>query len=149
MGKEELLQGFVTRIFFKSVDIPVNRKSNVSSFRAFKRAGERLQNGITLMIFPEGIIPNNYPPELHPFKNGPFRLAIEQKIPIIPVSSLNTWKILWDDGAKHGSTPGICKIFVHQPIETTHLTVEDTDTLRDNVQNIIRQKIEKYNTHKN
>src|ERR1700761_9360803 len=33
LGKEELLKGFVTRLFFKTVDIPVNRLSKISSFK--------------------------------------------------------------------------------------------------------------------
>src|ERR1700748_3473687 len=73
MGKHELLDGFVTSLYFRTVDIPVNRESKMSSFRAFKKAGDRLQGGQTLVIFPEGRIPSNYPPKLDEFKNGPFR----------------------------------------------------------------------------
>jgi 1-acyl-sn-glycerol-3-phosphate acyltransferase len=140
MGKEELTEGVVTRLFFRTIDIPVNRESKMSSFRAFKKAMEKLESGITMIVFPEGGIADEYPPKLHPFKNGPFRLAIEAKIPIIPVTSLNTWEILWDNGTKYGSRPGICEIFVHQPIETAHLTMDDADNLRDKVYHIIQQK---------
>jgi 1-acyl-sn-glycerol-3-phosphate acyltransferase len=142
MGKEELLEGFVTRLFFQTVDIPVNRESKMSSFRAFKQAAERLADGTTIIIFPEGKIPDDYPPQLHEFKNGPFRLAIELKTPIIPVTSPDTWKVLWDTGIEKGSKPGICNIFVHQPIETSHLTIDDADALRDKVYHIINQKFE-------
>ena len=142
MGKDELLNGFVTGIFFKSVDIPVNRESKMSSFRAFKKAGELLESGTTMIIFPEGTIPPNYPPKLSEFKNGPFRLAIELKIPIIPVTSIDSWKVLWDDGIKYGSRPGICNIFVHRPINTAHLSIEDSDALHDEVHKIINKKFE-------
>jgi 1-acyl-sn-glycerol-3-phosphate acyltransferase len=142
MGKEELLDGFVTKLFFKTIDIPVNRESKMSSFRAFKKASERLQEGMSLIIFPEGKIANDYPPILHEFKNGPFRLAIEFKIPIIPVTSLNTWQMLWDTGLQHGSKPGICNIFVHKPIETAYLTIDDADSLRDEVYSLMQQKFE-------
>lgn len=141
MGKDELLDGFVTGLYFRTVDIPVNRESKMSSFRAFKKAGDRLQGGQTMVIFPEGTIPSTYPPQLADFKNGPFRLAIELKIPIIPITSPDTWKVLWDDGLEHGSRPGICHIFVHKPIETAHLTIDDADALRDRVHNIIERKL--------
>ena len=140
MGKDELLESFVTRLFFQTVDIPVNRESKMSSFRAFKKAAERLTTGTTMIIFPEGKIPDDYPPQLHEFKNGPFRLAIELKIPIIPVTLPDTWKVLWDTGTEKGSKPGICNIFVHQPVETAHLIIDDADALRDKVHNIINQK---------
>jgi len=142
MGKEELTEGLVTSLFFRTVDIPVNRESRMSSFRAFKKAMEKLQGGITMIIFPEGKIPDDYPPQLHAFKNGPFRLAIEAGVPIVPVTSLNTWKLLWDTGTKHGSRPGICNVFIHKPIETKHLTVEDADNLRDEVYRIMKEKFE-------
>jgi len=141
MGKEELLDGFVTGIYFRTVDIPVNRESKMSSFRAFKKTAERLQGGQTAVIFPEGTIPPTYPPKLAEFKNGPFRLAIELKIPIIPVTSLDTWKVLWDNGLEYGSRPGVCHVFVHKPIETANLTIDDADALRDSVHSIIEQKL--------
>ncbi|HEY1023597.1 MAG TPA: lysophospholipid acyltransferase family protein [Sphingobacteriaceae bacterium] len=141
MGKEELLDNPVTALFFRTIDIPVNRESKMSAFRAFKRAEEYLRNGITLVIFPEGKIPNDFPPVLHPFKNGPFRLAIEQKVPIIPVSIKNIWKIMWDDGLKYGSRPGICNICVHSPVATDHLTIDDADTLRDRIFKIIKEGV--------
>ncbi|MGZ3757182.1 MAG: lysophospholipid acyltransferase family protein [Mucilaginibacter sp.] len=141
LGKEELKDGLVTGLFFRSVDIPVNRESNISAFRAFKKAAGKLQHGITMIIFPEGKIGDNYPPTLHTFKNGPFRLAIEQKVPIIPVTTANTWKILWDDGTKYGTKPGVCRFYVHAPIETTHLTLDDTDALRNRVYNIMNEKL--------
>lgn len=95
-----------------------------------------------MIIFPEGKIGDEYPPVLHPFKNGPFKLAIELKIPIIPVSSANTWKKLWDDGTKYGTRPGICSIVVHKPVETCHLTITDVDALRETIFKIIKAKTE-------
>jgi 1-acyl-sn-glycerol-3-phosphate acyltransferase len=142
MGKDELLEGLVTKLFFKTIDIPVNRQSKIGAFRAFKAASERLQQGVTMIIFPEGTIPDIYPPQMIDFKNGPFRLAIEHKAPIIPVTSSNTWKILWDDGSKFGSKPGVCNIFVHEPVETADLTIDDADALRDKVKAIMQQKLQ-------
>ena len=145
MGKEELTEGLVTGLFFRTVDIPVNRESKMSSFRAFKKAMEKLESGVTMIIFPEGKISDDYPPKLHAFKNGPFRLAIEAGVPIVPVTSLNNWKLLWDNGAKYGSKPGVCQIYVHKPIETKDLTVDDADDLRDQVYQIMKEKFDSLN----
>jgi 1-acyl-sn-glycerol-3-phosphate acyltransferase len=142
MGKEELLKGFVTGLYFRTIDIPVNRNSKMASFRAYKKADERLENGMSMVIFPEGTISGNYPPKLVEFKNGPFRLAIEKQVPIIAITALDTWKVLWDDGLKYGSKPGVCHIFVHKPIETMGMTVDDVDGLRDKVYAIMDQKLQ-------
>jgi 1-acyl-sn-glycerol-3-phosphate acyltransferase len=141
IGKEELLSNMVLGFFFRTIDITVNRESKISSFRAFKTAAERLQNGISVVIFAEATIPLDYPPKLSSFKNGAFRLAIEHKIPILPVTSLDTWKVFWNTGAEYGSRPGICNIFVHKPVETANLTLDDADALRDRVHSIIEQKL--------
>ncbi len=144
MGKEELSDEPVTGLFFRTIDVPVNRDSKMSSYRAFKKAIEKLEHGITMIIFPEGKIADDYPPQLEPFKNGPFRLAIESKAPVVPVTILNSWELLWDTGLQYGSRPGICNIFVHKPIETNGMSIEDTDALRDRVYDIIKLKLEEY-----
>lgn len=141
MGKDELLNNPVLGIFFKTIDIAVNRNSKISAFRAFKKAGENLEKGMSLIIFPEGKIDDHYPPKLSEFKNGPFRLAIEKNIPIVPVSIINVWKISWDDGTMYGSKPGICDIYIHKPIDTSGLSYTDTDTLKDEVFNLINSKL--------
>ncbi|MFC3563658.1 lysophospholipid acyltransferase family protein [Pedobacter jamesrossensis] len=141
MGKDELLNNPVLGIFFKTIDISVNRDSKISAFRAFKKAGENLEKGMSLIIFPEGKIDDHYPPKLGEFKNGPFRLAIDKNIPLVPVSITNVWKINWDDGAKHGSKPGICDIYIHKPISTSQLTDADTDGLKEKVFNLIESKL--------
>ena len=141
MGKETLKDGIVTGLFFKTVDIPVNRESKMSSFRAFKAAGEKIKSCTNVIIFPEGGISDEYPPTLGSFKNGPFKLAIDLKVPIIPVSSANTWQMLWDDGTKHGTKPGLCHFYVHKPIDTSNLNADDADALRDKVYGIISKKL--------
>ncbi len=138
MGKEELKHNPLLRIFFETIDITVNRDSKMSAFRSFKKASENVAAGRTLIIFPEGGIEDgNYPPQLLEFKSGAFKLAIKQQVPIVPVTFHNNWRILYDDGLKYGSRPGMLHITVHEPIPTIGLTSEDADKLRNEVFSII------------
>lgn len=139
MGKEELLNNPVTRLFFETIDIPLNRESKFSSFRAFKRADEYLRRGMTVVIYPEGRIPDEYPPKLSSFKHGPFRLAIEHQIPIIPISITDAWKKMWDDGSAYGSRPGICHLYVHAPVDTRGLSVADAESLSNKIHHLIQE----------
>lgn len=141
LGKDELLDNLVTKIYFSTIDIPINRESKISSYRGFKRAQEYLKSGTHVIIFPEGLIASNYPPDLNPFKIGPFRLAIEQNIPILPVTIADNWKLMWDDGTKYGSKPGTSNIYVHEPVDTTNLNINDAEQLRDHVYNLISKKL--------
>jgi 1-acyl-sn-glycerol-3-phosphate acyltransferase len=142
MGKEELLRNPVLKLFFNTIDIPVSRSNNIAAFRAFLQAGQNLEAGRSLIIFPEGgISAESYPPVLTPFKNGPFRLAIEKKIVIVPVTLCDVWKKMWDDGEKYGSSPGICDIYIHKAIPTAHLTLKDTESLKEAVFELINSKL--------
>lgn len=141
MGKIELLENPILKLFFTTIDIPVDRKSIKSSFQSFKKANERIENGMSLVIFPEGKIPDDYPPILDEFKNGPFRMAIENKVAIVPVSFQNIWERMWDDGHKYGTSPGKCFIFVHEKIETQNLSIQDTESLKEKVYQKIKSKL--------
>lgn len=142
MGKEELLKNPVLGIFFRTIDITVSRESKISSFRAFKKAGDNLEKGMSLIIFPEGRIDDTYPPVLQEFKNGPFRLAIEKNIPIVPVSIINAWKLMWDNGIKYGTSPGVVDTYIHAPISTKDLGVDNADALKDEVYKKIKSKLQ-------
>jgi len=139
MGKMELLNNPVTGLFFKTIDIPLNRQSRISAFKAFKRAEDQLRKGRSMAIFPEGHIGEEFPPRLYDFKNGPFKLAIETQAPIIPVVIHNAWKIFWDEAKTFGSRPGIIEVDVLAPIETNGLQLEDADRLRDDVHRLIKK----------
>lgn len=139
MGKNELLKNPVLKLFFETIDIHVNRDSRISAFRAFKLAAERLKDGMSLIIFPEGKIDDDhYPPVLGEFKNGPFRLAIDAKIPIVPVKADNVWKLMWDTGAKYGTRPGSCDIYVYAPVYTENLVPDDAEQLKQTIFDLIQ-----------
>jgi 1-acyl-sn-glycerol-3-phosphate acyltransferase len=123
LGKEELLNNAATKLFFETIDIPLKRDSNISAFRAFKKTEERIKMGMSPVIFPEGKIGMEYPPTLHPFKNGPFKLAIENQIAIVPVTIKN----------KYGCKPGVSHICIHKPIETIGMDVKDDEVLKEMV----------------
>ncbi len=146
LGKEELVKNFITGIYFRTIDIPLNRESKMSAFRAFKKAEESLKDGKNVVIFPEGMISENYPPVLQPFKNGPFKLAIEQGAHILPVTICNNWNLMWDDGKRYGTSPGICDIWVHAPIDTSCLTLTDAEDLKAKVYGVISSQL---NAHQN
>lgn len=142
MGKAELKRIPMFGIFFKRMNISVNRSSIKDSHKAYKRARNDLRKGISLAIFPEATIPA-CSPELGPFKNGAFRLAIEMQVPIVPITFLDNWSIFPDNNENRMVLrPGLSRIVIHEPIPTTGLTEEDANNLRDKVAVIIRNTLE-------
>lgn len=140
MGKIELLRNPVTRIFFKSIDITVDRKSKISAFKAFKKADSLIKEGKSIVIFPEGKIDDEYPPRLHEFKSGPFKLAIDNQVQILPVVIQDAWKLLWDGGERFGSKPGTIHISVLKPIDVTMLS----ENQFNEIQSIVFDKMSTY-----
>lgn len=146
MGKKELLTNPVTGIYFRTIDIPVDRKSKISGYKAFKRAAEYLEKGRSVVIFPEGGISDDYPPTISEFKNGPFRLAVEKGVSILPVVIHNAWELHWDDGSRYGSRPGTVYMDVLAPIDPKKLEnldgeVQSLDRQIQRLQNNTFQKI--------
>jgi 1-acyl-sn-glycerol-3-phosphate acyltransferase len=144
MGKQELDKAPLFRVFFKEMNILVDRSSNVASHRAFMRAGSDIDQGQSVFLFPEGTISSFG--KLRGFKNGAFKLAIEKQVPIVPVTFLNNWKLLQNGGffKAHGR-PGISRIVIHEPITTVGMTEQDLVSLRTKVYEVIQAELEKYN----
>jgi 1-acyl-sn-glycerol-3-phosphate acyltransferase len=143
MAKSELMKIPLFKYFFMGFDIPVTRKSAKDSHKAFMVAGERIDKGISLVIFPEGTIGDEG--KLRPFKNGAFKLAIEKQIPVIPVVNLNNWHFLENGGfLKSNGRPGIPEIIVGDPIETKGMTEKDLDEIKNKVHTFITEQLQKF-----
>lgn len=144
MGKQELDKAPLFRIFFKEMNILVDRSSNIGSHRAFLRAGSDIDKGHSVFLFPEGTISSAG--KLRGFKNGAFKLAIDKQVPIVPVVFLNNWKLLQNGGfLKSHGRPGISKVVVLEPIPTSGMTEQDLVSLRTRVHTLIADELEKYN----
>lgn len=144
MAKQEVEKAPLFRIFFKDMNILVDRKSKISSHRAFIRAGEELKKGNSVFLFPEGGIMSNTG-QLKNFKNGVFKLAIEHQVPVVAITYLNNWRILQTGGfLKVFGNPGIARVVVHPPISTVGMTENDLVSLRTNVHDLMEKDLEKY-----
>ena len=98
VGKASIRKAPLFGFYFKNLHIAVDRDKLKSRAETMKRAGEALDAGSSIIIFPEGGIFTKNPPEMIPFKNGAFRLAKEKQIPIIPVTLSYNHLILPDNG---------------------------------------------------
>jgi 1-acyl-sn-glycerol-3-phosphate acyltransferase len=138
MGKRELGNVPLFLIFFKKMNILVDRKSITDAHKAFVRAGEEIDKGNSIIIFPEGTI-SREAPKMRPFKNGAFKLAIEKQIDIVPITFINVWKRLKDTPFLQGTAgPGITNIVLHKSVSTVGLTNLDVDSLKNKVKEIIQ-----------
>jgi 1-acyl-sn-glycerol-3-phosphate acyltransferase len=84
VGKKELVNIPLFGFFYKRTCILVDRNSPKSRNEVFDRAQKRINQGLSICIFPEGGVPDESI-LLDEFKNGAFRLAIEHQLPIVPM----------------------------------------------------------------
>lgn len=141
MGKVELLKNPVLKLFFQTIDVPVDRSNRIASYRALKKVEENIHKGFSLILYPEGTMSKN-PPEMGEFKAGAFKLAVDTKVPILPISFLNNYKLMKGSGLKYGSRPGIMRAFVHKPIETSNLsTPEELENLSKQIFETLKSKL--------
>lgn len=141
IGKKELAKVPLFGYFYRRTNILVDRASLASKRAVLKEAAKRLENGTGICIFPEGGIPD---PEylLGPFKAGAFKLAIENNIPILPLT--------YPDNKKRfaeffdGGMPGRLRATLHGPIETAHLGEEDISPLMDSCYQLIHDELKSF-----
>lgn len=142
MPKNELEKVPLFNILIRKLNIPVDRKSKVDSYRAFTIAGNYLSKGISIFLFPEGTI-SKAAPQMRPFKNGAFKLAIEKQVPVVPITFKNNWKLLQTGNPLFANgRPGIARAVLHAPIETKGMTLEDVAALNERVQSIIEKELQ-------
>jgi 1-acyl-sn-glycerol-3-phosphate acyltransferase len=141
MAKFELNKAPLFNIFFKDMQISVNRTNIKDAHRAFARASEEIDGGHSVFIFPEGTIGSDNGTLLR-FKNGPFKLAIEKQVPILPITFIGNWKLLQIGGfLKSYGRPGISKAIIHKPISTIGMTPENVVNLREDVFKLISETL--------
>lgn len=142
MAKAELMNWPLFGIFFKrKTDIAVHRSHKKMASQALVEADESIKEGVSVAFFAEGTIPRNTP-QLGAFKNGAFKIAIENQVPILPITFISNWRRMGEplEYTSKGS-PGLCRAVIHDSIETTGLMLDDMIELREKTRNIIHQPL--------
>lgn len=109
----------------KAGHIFVDRANPRAARAAVMEALQRLGNGVGILFFAEGT--RSPDGRLLPFKKGAFRLAIEQQLPVLPVTVSGTRDIL--PARTLRLFPGRGTMTIHAPLETAGLTLGDIDEL--------------------
>lgn len=139
VGKAELSKIPLFGFFYKRVCILVDREDSKSRTAVYRRVQQRLSQGLSICIFPEGGVPNENV-VLDSFKDGAFRMAINHNIPIVPITFLDCkkrfpWRFF-------SGGPGKLRVKVHNFVDTQLLGVEDTSTLREEVRETLLNELE-------
>ena len=113
--------------------VKVRRGNRKQSLKAFNDALDRIKNGFSAVIFPEGT--RSKDGTISEFKKGSHLLAIRSKVPIVPTVIIGTGKIMRK--GNYGVKPGNVKIIFLKPIEIKSLDKNGKDLVLDNVRKMI------------
>lgn len=102
--------------------IAVDRSNREAAVESVRQAIDELNSGLSLMVYPEGT--RSRDGRLLPFKKGPFHLAMDSGIPVVPVTIVGAHEV-WPKG-KLRLTPGLIRVIFHPPVDPhAHASRED------------------------
>jgi 1-acyl-sn-glycerol-3-phosphate acyltransferase len=93
--------------------VPVDRRNRDAGITAVRDAVKAIEQGLNMTIYVEG--KRSFDGKLLPFKKGPFYLAEECKVPIVPVTISGTEEVM--PKARFAIRPGLVTVQFHDPIE--------------------------------
>lgn len=128
------LVGWMMRL---SRDIRLERNDRASGVRAIESCRQRLDQKVSVMIFPEGT--RSASGELAAFKDGAFRLAVDAGVPILPIAIVGTRDALIKHDWRFGSSRAEARVL--EPIATDGLDATDVAALRDRTRTAIATAI--------
>lgn len=95
--------------------IPIDRQNAQAAYSSMEAAVERIKNGASVLIFPEGTR-NSTDDLLLPFKRGSFLLAVKSGVPVVPVAIEGTRDILRKGGFMINPAP--VRVVIGMPIDS-------------------------------
>ncbi len=93
--------------------VPVDRGNRDAGISAVRAAAEVIRSGVNMTIYIEG--KRSFDGKLLPFKKGPFYLAEECHVAVVPVTILGTHYLM--PKGRFAIRPGKATIIFHDPIE--------------------------------
>ena len=101
--------------------IRIDRGGTRDTVRAMNEAAQKIRDGMSLIIFPEGSrSPNG---TIQPFKKGGFTLAIKSGVPVVPIAISGSRDIM--PKGKLSAASGEIRIIIDRPIDTQPFSLKD------------------------
>lgn len=125
----------------RSGHVLVNRKNPGAGI--FKRMQRMARSGASLIIFPEGSRTSDG--SVKKFKGGIFLLAIENGLPVVPVSITGS-RVVMPKG-RLMVCPAVVTVRIHAPIPTIGLSRDDARGLAERVRQIIAEDVQAHAAH--
>jgi HAD superfamily hydrolase (TIGR01490 family) len=119
VAKKELANDPVFGLAFRLAGVAfVDRSGHGDARQALEPAVQRLRDGISVLIAPEGT--RSVTPALGEFKKGAFHMAMQAGVPVVPIVIRNAGELMWRDAVT--IRPGRVDVVVHPAIAVSAWT---------------------------
>lgn len=129
---------------YNKLNITVDRSRLKSRYETMLVCRNAINDGQNLVFFPEGGMLATNPPAMARFKDGAFRLAIEEQVPIVPVTIPFNWKILGEEN-RFLVKWHPCRVIFHEQIPTIGMELDQVELLKEKVFDVIQNELNHYN----
>ena len=116
----------------------IDRSNAKEGIKAITDGAEKIKNGYSMVIFPEGTRSLNS--TMGTMKKGSLKMAFKANAPIVPVTIDGTYSVLEVGNKVTGHT---IKIMFHKPIYTADMPKEEQKNITDIVQGIVQEGLNK------
>ena len=103
----------------------VDRSNSTQAVNSLTAAAERLRGGISLLAYPEGT--RSRDGRILPFKKGPFVLALQAGVPIVPIAIEGSMRCM--PAHLRPFRPGVVRMAIGKPIDTAGMAMDRRDEL--------------------
>ena len=115
VGKKELVKVPIFGTIYKRICVMVDRGSARSRADVYRRCAEKMEEGNSIAIFPEGGVPDDTSIILDEFKDGAFTLSSKHHSPIAVYTFIGLKEMFPFDNAK--GYPGKVKVYFNGILE--------------------------------
>ena len=119
--------------------IMVDKSGPKAIHRTYEQARQVLQNGVSLVVFPEGA--RSFTGHMGKFRRGAFQLADELQLPVVPVTIDGSFDVLPRQKGINFVTWHPLRLVIHAPILPETQGPENIQRILEQSYNIIMQDL--------
>ncbi len=112
--------------------VPIDRANRSRAMVSLRKAGQRVKSGLPVLVFPEGTRAKS---GILPFKKGGFRLALANKLDIVPITLVNSQQLCPRNSLM--AKPGTLHVVIHPRVEASQYS----ESTRSKLMADVRERI--------
>ncbi len=138
LAKMEVGDSFFGKRYAKQLDcVLLNRSNDKEGAKSIINVINNIKKGTSMMIFPEGLRTDRSTNKMIEGHPGSYKVAVKTHVPIVPISFINTHKIMKNAPFRKTKV----KVIFHKPIEYDEYKDLNTIEIEEKVRNIVNSVI--------